>query len=721
MDDAKTVDGSQAFWGSLKAPELYRFFIEEAADGIFIGDPQGRYLAVNPQAVALTGYSVAELLGMSAADLIPAEDLTNHASRMADLRPGRSAKIETRIRRKDGGLLDVEISSRILPEGHRIEMVADITERKRAEATSAGLSPLLEESLNEIYVFDADTLHFTAVNRGARENLGYTLEELRSLTPLDLKPELDAQAFAELIRPLRTGAKAKISFESRHRRKNNSLYDVEVHLQTAVFEGRAVFVAIIIDVTARKLAEEELRQANLVIENSPVVVFRWRATEGWPVAMVSRNVIQFGYTPEELLSGAVPFAALVHPEDLEQVGREVLEYSQSGAERFEQEYRIVTRDGAVRWVDDRTVVERDDGGRIVFYQGIVIDITARKLAEAELRERENLLGSIFRASPTGIGVVSDRVLLAVNDRVCQMIGCSRDELIGRSARVLYPGDADFEYVGTEKYRQIRERGTGSVETRWQCRDGRIIDVLMSSTPIDPGNLAAGVTFTALDITERKRAEAALRSSLEEKESLLKEVHHRVKNTLQVISSLLSLQVHQAGSAAVRSFLQDTQNRVRSMAVLHEILYRSSNLARISFPQYVKSICAHLARSYAADAGNIRLRREIAEISLSMDQAVPAGLIINELVSNAFKHAFPDRDGGEILVQVLSDDDRRLVLRVADDGVGMPDKTNQGAESLGLRLVDNLVRQLDGRLTIRSDPGAAFQIVFPLRPAERSDA
>jgi PAS domain S-box-containing protein len=433
-------------------------------------------------------------------------------------------------------------------------------------------------------------------------------------------------------------------------------------------------------------------------------------------------VIQFGYTAQELLSGAVPFSALVHPEDLEWVGREVREYSESGAERFQQEYRIVAKDGAVRWVDDRTVVERGADGQILFYQGTVVDITERKSAEAELRERENLLGSIFRASPTGIGVVSDRVLLAVNDRICQMIGRSRDELIGRSARVLYPGDADFEYVGAEKYRQIRERGTGSVETRWQCKDGRIIDVLMSSTPIDPGNLAAGVTFTALDITERKRAEETLRSSLEEKESLLKEVHHRVKNTLQVISSLLNLQVRQAGSAAVRAFLQDTQNRVRSMAVLHEILYRSGNLARISFPQYVKSICAHLARSYAADAGNIRLRREIADISLSMDQAVPAGLIINELVSNAFKHAFPDRAGGEILVQVRSDDDQRLVLRVADDGVGMPaDPKNQGVEALGLRLVDNLVRQLDGQLTIRSDPGAAFQIVFPVRPAERSDA
>ena len=118
--------------------------------------------------------------------------------------------------------------------------------------------------------------------------------------------------------------------------------------------------------------------------------------------------------------------------------------------------------------------------------------------------------SIFRAAPTGIGVVSNRILLAVNDRVCDMIGYSREEMIGQSARMLYPSDAQFENVGTEKYRQILQCGTGTVETQWQCKDGRIIDILMSSTPINPMDLAAGVTFTALDITERKKAANALR-------------------------------------------------------------------------------------------------------------------------------------------------------------------------------------------------------------------
>jgi len=138
----------------------------------------------------------------------------------------------------------------------------------------------------------------------------------------------------------------------------------------------------------------------------------------------------------------------------------------------------------------------------------------RQQAEKELQERENMLSSIFRAAPTGIGVVSNRVLTLVNSRICEMTGWTQEELIGKNSRILYPTDADFEYVGKEKYRQIAEQGTGTVETRWQCKDGRIINVLLSSTPINPLDQAAGVTFTALDITGRKRAEEALRESEE---------------------------------------------------------------------------------------------------------------------------------------------------------------------------------------------------------------
>ena len=168
-------------------------------------------------------------------------------------------------------------------------------------------------------------------------------------------------------------------------------------------------------------------------------------------------------------------------------------------------------------------------------QGAIIvnqDVTARVRVETALRESEERMKAVFRAAPTGIGVTRDRVLLDVNTRICEMTGYARDELIGRSARFLYPSQEDFDHVGTEKYRQIAERGTGTVETRWLTKDGGIIDILLSSTPIDMTDMSVGVVFTALDITERKLVERQNRSLLAEKDILLKEVHHRIKNNMR---------------------------------------------------------------------------------------------------------------------------------------------------------------------------------------------
>jgi PAS domain S-box-containing protein len=166
-------------------------------------------------------------------------------------------------------------------------------------------------------------------------------------------------------------------------------------------------------------------------------------------------------------------------------------------------HRILLDDSQVRWQrwSDRAIF--DATGTVSEYQSVGRDVTEQKHAEEALRESEASLASIFRAVPVGIGLVSDRILLRVNDRICTMTGYSPDELIGKNARILYPADEDFEHVGTVKYAMIRERGTGTVETRWRCKDGTILDILLSSTPVDLSDIRAGVMFTALDITDRK--------------------------------------------------------------------------------------------------------------------------------------------------------------------------------------------------------------------------
>jgi two-component sensor histidine kinase len=221
---------------------------------------------------------------------------------------------------------------------------------------------------------------------------------------------------------------------------------------------------------------------------------------------------------------------------------------------------------------------------------------------------------------------------------------------------------------------------------------------------------------ALDITESKRAEGLLQNLLSEKESLLKEIHHRVKNNMQIISSLLRLQSGQSSHPDAKATLLDMQNRVRSMALIHEHLYRSENLAAVDLADYLKGLCQQLSRTFASPPGNIQLHLNLASIRLEIDRAIPCGLLVNELVSNAFKHAFPGGRSGEVRVELHAlTDGTGWQLRVADNGVGLPPGfALDDLTSLGLKLVSDLTRQLGARLEIGAGPGTVFEVEFKER-------
>jgi len=198
----------------------------------------------------------------------------------------------------------------------------------------------------------------------------------------------------------------------------------------------------------------------------------------------------------------------------------------------------------------------------------------------------------------------------------------------------------------------------------------------------------------------------------EKEVLLKEIHHRVKNNLQIISSLLNLQAHQTADPQMLELLQDSRMRVRSMALIHEKLYQSQSLAKINFGEYIKSLSADLVRSYQKTFNGVELNIQAGEIFLELDQAIPCGLILNELMTNALKYAFPNGRSGTIFVELRDEPGRLISLRVADNGVGLPEGQDIfKSKSLGLQLVNSLVNQLEGALTVENTQGAAFQISF----------
>jgi PAS domain S-box-containing protein len=225
-----------------------------------------------------------------------------------------------------------------------------------------------------------------------------------------------------------------------------------------------------------------------------------------------------------------------------------------------------------------------------------------------------------------------------------------------------------------------------------------------------------VVGVSRDIGKRKTAEEALRHSLEEKVVLLKEIHHRVKNNLQIVASLLNLQAGRTANQELKAMLQDTRNRVRSMALLHEVLYRSDNLAYINFQAYVKELIAQLLRSFGPAASRIKVEILVAPVGLPLDQAVPLGLMINELISNALKHGFPEDRRGTVVVSLNPVEDRTVVMQICDDGIGLSrDFDPARTDTLGLTLVSNLARQLQGHLSIEqpSAGGTGFTVVFPL--------
>ncbi|MCX9079037.1 MAG: PAS domain S-box protein, partial [Candidatus Methanoperedens sp.] len=266
------------------------------------------------------------------------------------------------------------------------------------------------------------------------------------------------------------------------------------------------------DITESLRAEEALRRSETLLRETQAIA----EVGGWELDVKTRQVT---WTDEVYWFHGVPvgtaitleqalcFYAPEHQLLLENAIHTAVETGES----FELEAQLVTTTGRQCWV---RIIGRPTyaAGEVVKISGMGQDITGRKQAEQALRDSEARLRSIVRVAPIGIGVVVDRVIVQANDRLCAMTGYSRDELLHQSARMLYPSEEEYHFVGTHKYEQIADHGTGTVETRWLRQDGSIIDILLSSTPLDPDDLAAGVTFTALDITKRKQAEAALRES-----------------------------------------------------------------------------------------------------------------------------------------------------------------------------------------------------------------
>ena len=378
---------------------------------------------------------------------------------------------------------------------------------------------------------------------------------------------------------------------------------------------------------------------------------------------------------------------------------------------FVEEYRIILPDRSVRWIRDRGFPVKDEQGQVCQIVGLAEDISVQKQVEEQLKSTTLLLSTLVDNLQSGILVEDeDRRLIHVSQLFCSMfeIPTPRQSLLGIDSRLLFLKPKAFAD-------QIEDRIRAGVVVMGEeltLEDGRILKrdyVPLRTSADDRYHL-----WQYTDITDRKRVEGQIKASLTEKEVLLKEIHHRVKNNLQIISSLLSLQARQMGNGKPLQMFQDSQTRLKAMALIHERLYQSPDLAQIDFANYVRGLAEYLLGTYQIDGHRIHLDMQVEPVLMTVDMAIPCALAINELVSNSLKYAFPDRSEGEIGIALTSAEDNCLRLVVRDNGVGLaPDLDLNNSKSLGLKLVRSLTDQLSGTLTHTSNgEGTRFEILFP---------
>jgi PAS domain S-box-containing protein len=419
-----------------------------------------------------------------------------------------------------------------------------------------------------------------------------------------------------------------------------------------------------------------------------------------------------GFRPDEVPAHPDWWMARIHPDDLPRV-RSAVEAALAAGEQYDAEYRIRTRDDRYLHVWHKGQIVRDAEGRAIRVVGSVLDISRRREAEEAIRASEVRLRSIVETAVDGIIVIDERgAIEAFNPAAERLFGYTAEEVMGRNVHTLMPPPYDEEhdrriatFLATGERKII---GIGR-EVEGRRKDGTTFPMELAVSEMVIGG-ERKFTGIVRDITERKQATAALQASLREKEVLLREIHHRVKNNLQIISSLLNLQAGQFRDEQALEMFRDTQHRVRSMALIHEHLYRSGTLSRIDMAKYLQALASHLFHAYGAGARRIRLAMTADPIPLSVDVAVPCGLIATELLTNALKYAYTQGQDGEIRVALHDGPDHRVMLTVADDGVGLPDALDlRATPTLGLQLVTTLTEQLGATLEVERGRGTAFTL------------
>ena len=618
---------------------------------------------------------------------------------------------------------------------------------------------LAENSPDVITRFDRQNCHMYA-NPAASEAYGLSQEEIIGKTHGELRRNPELVKFLETYQEIvfTTGKPETIEFH--YKSPQGKEYYFNTKIVPEFTNGKvASILAISRDITDIKEAEAKLKETldnleELVKERTLELEEAYKSLKesekglaeaqkmahlgNWDWNLVTNKIHWsdeiyriFGLNPQELPPNYNEFLNYIHPNDRDYLDN-VIKKALDG-KPYSIDHRIILASGDERVVHVQAEVIFDEKNNPIRIRGTVQDITEREQMEKALQESETRLRRFYESGMIGaLYFKMDGSITEANDKFLEMVGYTREDL--QAGRIKWDKMTPPEYRPLEEYAIAKLKATGMAtpyEKEYIRKDGSRIPIILGAATLDRAH-DDGVAFV-LDITEQKKAEETLANiDIARK----KEIHHRIKNNLQVISSLLDLQAEQfrnrediKDSEVLQAF-RESQDRVISMALIHEELYKGGGFDTLNFSPYIQELAENLFRTYRLGSTDISLNMDLEEdLFFDMDTAVPLGMIVNELVSNSLKHAFIGKDKGEIRIKLCREKTEECInsieeskdedckstsfnLTVSDNGVGIPDNLDiEDLDSLGIQLVTSLVDQLDGELELKRNSGTEFSIRF----------
>ncbi|HKJ32333.1 MAG TPA: PAS domain S-box protein [Balneolales bacterium] len=463
-------------------------------------------------------------------------------------------------------------------------------------------------------------------------------------------------------------------------------------------------ISFVEDITSQRLAEKELHKSQQLykslFDNSQDAIIL--ADDHMRLIDVNNATCRLlGYSFDELYMKSIDF---ITPEEfLDNEHHTWNDFMDRGTQ--DGEYKVKHKSGDIFTIEYRAVSDIMPG----IHLSVLRDITKRKKAELELKHQNIFIETAINSLPGLFYVVDAKGnLVRWNKNMEEILGYTAEELSKVDPMSLYAPEDRVK--AEQKIGEIIEKGYAMAELNLMSKDGTTKPYYITGKYFnDLGrNFIVGMS---IDISQRKEAEEKIKKSLREKDVLLSEIHHRVKNNLAVISGLLELQKEITDEPNAKDALHDSQMRVHSIAMIHEKLYQNDDLSEIKFDDYIKDLARLIRSSYHSKNKEISVTYDTEPLSLSVNKAIPCGLIINEILNNAFEHAFTHREKGNIKITFKQTEEKKYLLKIKDDGVGLPDDISIQSTSLGQTLIRTLVRQLKANIKITSTNGVSYSLLF----------